>query len=264
MALHAKNTRVIYGTTVLPANEDSIAAAVAAAETTIYSTHGARTYIPGLRDRAITVAGVADFSTSNASTDQVAQGDRRALENFLGSTTSRPLFISRGSTVGAYGEIVPYAGVAAYSKTSPLNDVINWSATLFNMASTYAQTGELRSYGARRLTSSTAYDSTGAVASVQHNSTAGSTNDAVYTLHVTDSTATGSTSFTWTIQHSSDDSSWSAISTGLQAVSTGARQSYSVGVVSADPKEFTRFVITGWSTDIVSANIEVGLARLNK
>jgi len=208
--VHGKGTVVLFNATDLSGYLKEVQAnqGVDTADVTAFGTTGAKSYIVGLKDGAISAAGM--FDGVNGASDSVFQGALGASEGVFSAFPD-------GAAVGKRGFLAA-VHETTYNLSSPVADVVQASAE-------FQATGGV-DYG-DSLHALTAETATGN-GSADDNSTSTS-NGGVAHLHATANTRNGST--TIKIQHSADNSTWADLVT-FTAVSTSTTASQRVVVAA--------------------------------
>jgi hypothetical protein len=208
--VHGKGTVVLFNATDLSGYLKEVQAnqGVDTADVTAFGTTGAKAYIVGLKDGAISAAGMFD-GASDAS-DSVFQA---ALGASAGVFSSFP----DGAALGKRGFIAS-VNETTYNISSPVADVVQASAE-FQTTGGIDYSESLHALSAETTTG----NGTG------NDNTTSSTNGGVAHLHVTANSRNGST--TVKIQHSADNSTWADLVT-FTAVSTSTTTSERVVVAA--------------------------------
>lgn len=239
---HGKNTKVLVGAYDLSSffNEASIAASVETAETTTFgASGGSKTYVTGLNDATLSLAGMFD-------------GDANAIDEVLvgvlGSDTDVNFTVAQdgGMVLGARC-IIGAAIETKYDLSSPVSDVVKSSADF------QFDAGASRGIILAPLISISA---TGNQSSVD-NATS-TTNGGTAMLHVPVNTRNGNV--TVKVQHSSDNVTFADLVT-FTVVSSTTKTSQSVSVAAGTTvNRYLRAQYTVAGTT-GSATIAVAFAR---
>lgn len=203
------------------------------AETTVFNSSGAKSYVPGNKDATLSGEGIFDAANID-----------NTLKTALGSTTPKVwTYWPQGASTGSYGYgLKTYQ--TAYNITSPVEDVVSLSVegqskvgsdrvvSLFNLSNIASScgNGNNNNYGAA--------STKGGVGYIQR-------------------TDTGTRMLTPIIQHSSAGSSWATLLSFTASTGKGGERVD----VSGSVKQYTRlkYNISSGSTKAVTVN--VGFSR---
>lgn len=189
--VHGKSTVVLFDATNLSGylNSASASSNVETAETTAFGNNS-KTYIVGLKDGTISVAGMFDGAVS--AIDPILQAK-------IGVENATVTILPDGSTIGNRATMAN-TDLTSYDISSPVGDVVSVSAEL--QADGGVDSG-------RSLQALTAVSSTGTGTSVDNS--ASSSNGGVGHLHVTANAHDDTV--TIKVQHSADNSTWADLDT---------------------------------------------------
>lgn len=236
--VNANQTRLIYGTNPLAAYLKSVSPSFSADmldATTLADT--SKVFIAGETDYVLNVDGLFDSTT--------AAGDVWAnITAAISATSTVPVSVApEGFAVGNSVWVMPVK-TGTYDVSSTVADLVG-----FTMAMQPADTPGV----GRSLSDLTAYSTTTNGTSVDDS--AASSNGAVINLHVTASSGTTPT-LAVTVQHSTNNSTWSTIATFTTATAVTSETVTVAGTVN----RYTRAVFTvGGTTPSFTA--QVSLAR---
>lgn len=190
--VHGKGTVVLINATNMSSylKEASTNNTVETADVTAFGTTGAKSYIVGLKDGAVSLSGMFDGGV--AASDEIFQQALGASEGVVSVFSDGDAIGKRGLTAGIHE--------TSYNLTSPVGDVVSATAELQATGGIDASVS-LHAVGAETSTGN----------ATSHDGTASSANGGVATLHVTANTRNGST--TIKIQHSADNSTWADLVT---------------------------------------------------
>lgn len=196
MAVHGKNTLVMIDENDLSAyfNDVGWSADIDAAETTTFSSGGAKTYIAGLGDGKISASGIFDGTA-------VTGSDARLAAAFANTDNSVLLTSPQGSVLGAQCKLA--AGLSTtYEVASKVSDVVETKAEF--QANGGVDSGQILA-AARSVATATTTNET----SVDRG--ASTANGGVAQLHVTANAANDATVIK--VQHSANNSTWADLAT---------------------------------------------------
>ena len=203
--IHGKDSAVLFDGFDLTAYFNSVdtSANLETAETTAFG-NSAKTYLPGLSDGSVSLAGMWDAGTG--SSDAV-------LEDALAATTTPVVSIHMGGPAIGSSAIITRADEVDYSISSPIADVAQISASL-------TCTAENDTDQTLALSSSAVQLTTGAAAAVSGFPAAGASVDnaassalgGMAVFHITQNSGNG-TNYLCKVQHSANDSSWADLIT---------------------------------------------------
>jgi hypothetical protein len=211
-AVHGKGTKIYIDEFDLSEYFQSadISSTLDTAETTGFGAT-AKTYIQGLADASISLAGMWSADTD---------GSDEELEALLANATSPILSIPTGAGVIGGGVWIAQANETSYNISTPVTDISAVAADFQCSPNTTANL-TLGAAAGKQLTTggSIAYGAVGAQASVDN--AAGTTAGGFALLHVPTNTISGGTT-TWKVEHSTDDSTWADLLTFTAIAATTA------------------------------------------